>query len=203
MAQAKCENGHIFDSDIYGSVCPYCDHGETTIDFGSTKADAGFVKSVAETSIQPEEIGGTVAPGDYLEKEMEKRKTVGVFKKQSGLDPVVGWLVCVVGGDKGKDYRLEAKTNSIGRGEMMDVRIKGDDTITSDTHAKIDYDILNNNFYLIPANNKNTIYMNKAPVYAATMLNPYDTLRFGQTELLFVPFCCDKFQWPSKDEESK
>ena len=104
------------------------------------------------------------------------------------------------GHDKGCDYRLCAKTNSIGRGEDMDVRIKGDDTISSNIHAKIDYDVLNNAFYLLPANNRNTIYVNNAPLYAAQRLNPYDRLRFGQSELLFVPFCCDRFTWPIEGE---
>ena len=26
MAQARCKNGHIYDSAIYGDRCPYCDH---------------------------------------------------------------------------------------------------------------------------------------------------------------------------------
>ena len=57
-------------------------------------------------------------------------------------------------------------------------------------HCEVD------DFYLIPGNNRNTIYRNNAPVYAAQKLEDYDTLRFGETELLFVSFCNDRFRWP-------
>ena len=206
MAQARCANGHIYDSELYGDHCPYCDHGTSTIYFDDSYSDNlegfvqdGFGRSEARSSIMPEAIGKTTPPKAFLEKQDEVRGTVGIFEKHHGNDPVVGWLVCVNGASLGSDYRLSAKTNLIGRGSDMDVRIKGDDTITSDTHTKIDYDILNNKFYLIPANNRNTIYCNGAPVYAALQLNAYDSLRFGETELRFVPFCNDLFRWPDAD----
>ena len=69
------------------------------------------------------------------------------------------------------------------------------ESLIPDTHAKIDYDVLNNQFYLIPANNRNTIYCNGSPVYAAQKLSAYDRLRLGDTEVLFVPFCCEHFTW--------
>ena len=204
MAQARCANGHIYDSELYGDHCPYCDHGTSTIYFDDSYsggfAPDDFGRSEPRSSITPEAIGKTTPPKSFLEKQDEIRGTVGVFQKHHGNDPVVGWLVCVSGAPLGTDYRLSAKTNLIGRGSDMDVRIKGDDTITSDTHAKIDYDILNNKFYLIPANNRNTIYCNGAPVYAAQPLSAYDRLRFGETELLFVPFCNDRFQWPEENK---
>lgn len=196
MAQARCKNGHIYDSEIYGDHCPYCDNGTSTIYFDDVYAgnDAG------RSTITPEEIQKTIPPKAFLEHQQEIGGTVGVFEKHHHSDPVVGWLVCVEGHDYGTDYKLSAKTNLIGRGGEMDVRIKGDDTITSNTHAKIDYDVLNNAFYLIPGNNRNTIYLNQAPVYAAQKLNAYDRLRFGETELLFVPFCSEKFSWPAGDK---
>ncbi len=202
MAQVCCSKGHIYDTEIYGNSCPYCDNGAGhTIDFGTANDQmAGLGKSIAYSTVMPDEIKKTSAPASYVQEQEQLKKTVGVFVKKTGLDPIVGWLVCVEGHDKGCDYRLCAKTNTIGRGEDMDVRIKGDDTISSNIHAKIDYDMLNNAFYLLPANNKNTIYVNNAPLYAAQRLNPYDRLRFGQSDLVFVPFCCDMFTWPTEGE---
>lgn len=206
MAQQRCSRGHIFDTDIYGTSCPYCDSMTHSIDFGANSDIGATVppmedigKSVPVSTIVPEKINKTAPPASYVAEQEKLKKTVGVFVKQTGLDPVVGWLVCINGHDKGRDYRLCAKTNTIGRGEEMDVRIKGDDTISSNIHAKIDYDMLNNNFYLLPANNKNTIYVNNAPLYAAQKLNAYDKLRFGQSELMFVPFCSDNFVWPTEN----
>lgn len=202
MAQARCTKGHIYDSEIYDH-CPYCDHEQVTINFGqgTGEPDPNNVgKSVPVSIIEPEQIKKTVPPGSFLAKQDEIKPTRPVFSSQCDFEPVVAWLVCVHGHDLGIDYRLTPKTNTIGRGSGMDVRIKGDDTISSDTHAKIDYDVLNNDFYLLPANNRNTIYCNSVPVYAALKLNAYDRIRFGQSELLFVPFCNDKFAWPAGDK---
>lgn len=207
MAQARCKNGHIYDREIYGDDCPYCDRGTGTISFGgSAPRERAFFapeeigRSEPVSAITPEDIGRTAPPKAYLEQMEEIGKTQPAFKPREGSDPVVGWLVCVSGHEAGKDYRLAARMNTIGRGGEMDVHIKGDDAITSNTHAKIDYDVLNNAFYLLPANNANTIYCNGAPVYAATKLAPYDRLRLGLTELLFVPFCCERFTWPAAEQ---
>ena len=198
MAQARCSRGHLYDPEIYGNNCPYCDQGNTTINFD--EGPAGFGKSVPVSFIAPEEIKKTAPSKEYLARQEEIGKTQPAFRPREGHDPVVGWLVCVHGHDVGVDYKLCARINTIGRGGEMDVRIKGDDTITSNTHAKIDYDALNNDFYLIPANNRNTIYLNGAPVYAAQRLAAYDRIRLGQSEVLFVPFCSDRFVWPTEDE---
>ena len=192
MAQARCSKGHIYDSEVYDH-CPYCDHEQVTIRFDQNEVE----KSVPVSTIEPEIIKKTVPPASVREKQDEIKPTRPVFSSQGSFEPVVAWLVCVQGHDLGIDYRLTPKTNTIGRGSEMDIRIKGDDTISSDTHAKIDYDVLNNDFYLLPANNRNTIYCNNVPVYAALKLNAYDKIRFGQTEVLFVPFCNDKFAWPT------
>lgn len=210
MAQARCSRGHIFDTDIYGRACPYCESGAgRSIDFGANNFAGGVFGAADDMGktvpinnpIMPEKVNKTAPPEAYAPAGQQKmNKTVGVFEKKTGMDPVVGWLVCINGHDKGHDYRLCAKTNTIGRGEDMDIRIKGDDTISSNIHAKIDYDILNNSFYLIPGNNKNTIYVNNAPLYSAQKLKAYDRLRFGQSELMFVPFCCEYFVWPARNK---
>lgn len=197
MKQARCKNGHIYDAEIYGDVCPYCDHTGNTINFNEN-GEYHFKSVAAEKVVPQDELKRTAPPDGYVQKQEELKKTVGVYAKIAGNDPVVAWLVCVKGHEEGKDHRLTAKTNTVGRGSDNDVYIKGDDTITKDTHAKIDYDILNNNFYLIPGNNKNTIYLNNVPVYNPQMLKAYDMVRFGQTDLCFVPFCSDKFRWPTK-----
>ena len=207
MAHTKRKNGHLYDTEIW-KTCPYCAQGTTAIEFGKTVGINGrdpveqLGKSVPVSTITPETITATAPTADYLQKQEEVGKTQPVFKPKQGSDPVVGWLVCVTGHDVGIDYRLFPRTNTIGRGADMDVRIKGDNTISSDTHAKIDYDSLNNDFYLLPGNNRNTIYLNGAPVYQAMRLSPYDRIRLGKTEVLFVPFCCDRFVWPDSGDEA-
>lgn len=203
MEQRECVNGHIYDAELYKDGCPYCRDQHASIDFEKTSSPAPdeIEESRSVPIIVPEEIRKTTAPAGYLEQQEAIGKTRSVFIPTQGGEPVVGWLVCISGSETGSDYKLSPRTNTIGRGEEMDVRIKGDRAITSDTHAKIDYDVLNNNFYLLPANNRNTIYLNGAPVYAAQKLDAYDKIRIGKTDVLFVPFCCEKFVWPTEDKE--
>ena len=44
----------------------------------------------------------------------------------AGFTPVVGWLVCTEGPDRGHDYRIRTGYNHIGRAEHMDICIRGD-----------------------------------------------------------------------------
>ncbi len=191
MAITECERGHLYDTTQYAS-CPYCDNRGNVIDFsGACIGKTEAISSCTGSS----EIGKTVAPENYRKKAEEINKTVGVFGKKMKLEPIVGWLVCVEGLEKGKDYHLWAKINTIGRSEKMDVCIKEDMTISRENHARIAYDPKHNNFQLIPAENINNIYLNDEPVYIPTSLSAYDVIEFGDSKLIFVPFCSEHFQW--------
>ncbi|MFR5903066.1 MAG: hypothetical protein ACLUIO_26940 [Neglectibacter timonensis] len=48
--------------------------------------------------------------------EADRGKTVGIIKKKIGIDPAVGFLVCVSGPHRGADYKLVAGRNFIGSG---------------------------------------------------------------------------------------
>ena len=205
MAIIECGHGHLYDSEQYNS-CPYCNGGGNVINF-ATGADEGIGKTApvgggfgpADSGrLNREDVGATVAPASYARKQEEENKTVGVFVKSMDVDPVVGWLVCIEGPSKGKDFKIYGKNNTIGRSEKMDICIKGDQTISRENHARLAYDEKHNNFHLIPAESTNNIYLNDEPVYIPTMLSAYDCIEFGDTKLLFVPFCSDKFMWKDK-----
>ena len=63
----------------------------------------------------------TLAKESY---EIDNDKTVAVHVFENGIEPVVGWLVCVNGEEKGRDYRLIRGRNRIGRDSDMDVTIR-------------------------------------------------------------------------------
>lgn len=198
MALTECANGHLYDTDRNES-CPYCNGGGNFINFS---ADSDFGKTApvgngfAPSGMQQQsEIGATVAPAAYGKKQEEENRTVGIFQKRMDIEPVVGWLVCIDGADKGKDYRLYAKNNTIGRSEKMDVHIKNDPTISRENHARLAYDQKHNNFHLIPADAVNNIYLNDEPLYASAVIHAYDLIEFGDTKVVFVPFCTDHFTW--------
>lgn len=125
----------------------------------------------------------------------EDQPTEGLLGKKLGLEPVVGWLVCIEGADKGKDFRLWGRINTIGSSEKMDVCIKGDKTISKENHARLGYEPKHGDYHLIPAESTNPIYLNDQVVYTPMKLSPYDVLEFGETKLIFVPLCTSRFDW--------
>ena len=223
MAITECGRGHVYDTNQY-AVCPYCNSGSNMINFGTgdsgrTVAPGGFRNAAPSppdagqtvapagygTAPQParqpvpqrafvEEIGKTVAPESFRKAQEQENKTVAVFQKKMHLDPVVGWLVCIEGPEKGRDFRLWSKINTIGRGDNMDVVLK-DTTISKENHARLAYDPKHNDFRIIPGNSVNNIYLNDEPIYVPCVIKAYDILEMGDSKLIFVPFCCDRFQW--------
>ena len=204
MALTKCANDHLYDSDLYSS-CPYCNGGGNAISFdgpgkttplgnmgGGSPDPIGQPAPDAFASVEP---GATVAPAGYRKRQDDDNKTVSVSRKKTNLEPVTGWLVCIDGPDKGRDYHLYDKQNTVGRGEGMDIRIEGDKTISRDRHARIAYDSRHNNFTLIPADSTNNIYVNDEPVYIPRKLDAYDCVEFGESKFVFVPLCCPRFTW--------
>ena len=202
MAQTECANGHVYDSEIYAS-CPYCGGGANEISFNAASGATASVNGgygsgssdTIRTSLGRESAGDasgrTVAPDAYR----RSNRTVAHFKKSTGIEPVVGWIVCIKGAEQGQSYNLYDKQNTIGRDEGNDVVIRGDDTISRENHARIAYDIRHNAFTLIAKESINNIYLNDEPVYAPTKLASYDLIEMGESQFLFVPLCCDRFIW--------
>lgn len=195
MAIIECGKGHIFDTAQYAE-CPYCKNQTAMLDFSSA---GGEGKTVAPAGVSfgsnVEDVGKTVAPAGFLKQQEDANKTVAVFQQQHNIDPVVGWLVCIEGNEKGKDYSLFARINTIGRSDRNDVCIKNDNTISKENHARLAYDPKHNNFQLIPGNNINNIYLNGEPVYVPVKLNAYDVIELGSSKTVFVSLCNDRFDW--------
>ena len=228
MSSIECGRGHLYDPDIY-TTCPYCNSAQQAVYFSGTPVGAGGKTMPISGGVQPSVDtpvvagNGTLAQAGYSGKSsisvmadgktappkgyalpnqnsvVDENKTVGMMGERFGIEPVVGWLVCVFGKQKGKSYELKGRINTIGRSEKMDICIKDDKTISLDNHARLGYGEKNNRFTLIPADNKNIIYLNGEDVYSPVTLSAYDTIDFGETKLLFVPLCCERFDWNSNN----
>lgn len=201
----RCEKGHFYDAKR-SAVCPYCSGNSGSINLmKSINSESGDVckteaiaESKAESNVANSGISRTtplsmVSPDNAVH--VEHVRTVGLMKKETGIDPVVGWLVCIEGGDKGRDYRIHGERNFIGRSEKMDICIHGDDTVSRDAHAIISYDIRKNVFRLYQGESKGIVYLNDEEVISAVILKEYDLIELGKTKLLFIPFCGEKFKW--------
>ncbi len=173
--------------------------------YGATTAPSGYGGSSSQSGYGADrEIGATVAPSSYKDSQKndgtdqgDPGKTVGVLKKSLNIEPVVGWIVCIEGADKGKDFHIMARNNSIGRSERMDICIKGDATISRENHARIAFDVKHNVCHLIPAESTNGIYLNGDPVYVPTELKHSDVIELGESKFMFIPLCNENFSWQS------
>lgn len=109
--------------------------------------------------------------------------------------PLTGWLVCVDGPEKGKDYRIHEEYNYIGRSPAMDVCIANDGSISWERHAIIAYDRRSRKFFFAPFGGGSIVRVNDMPVMGNMELNAGDKIEIGRSTFVFVPFCGESFQW--------
>lgn len=201
MDMKRCPQGHFYDA-AKTAACPYCagsDKQNRAIVLDSSTypqtKDLNPEEDVLKTRpIQDTGIPVTRPLNDPRQKEKEN-KTVAVVYKEIGMDPVTGWLVCIDGPSKGKDYRLHSAKNLIGRSEKMDVCLTGDDTVSRDVHAIVSYEPRKGVFRIYQGESKGLVYLNGEEVINPVELKAYDCIEVGKTKLLFIPFCGENFKW--------
>jgi hypothetical protein len=199
MALKRCENGHYFDPAKH-TTCPSC--GVQNINFEPTRKREDSRLADTEPSLTPAAAAppspspSPASPGGAAKaRPGDDGKTVSLIHKRAGIDPVVGWLVCVEGADRGRDYRIRSEKNFIGRGENMDVAIRGDETISRENHAIVSFNPKARQFKLHPGESRGLVYLNGEEVDHPSLLMAGDHIELGQTKLLFVPLCTDAFSW--------
>ena len=113
--------------------------------------------------------------------------------------PVVGRLAIIAGPGRGGIVQLGYGVNDIGSGANARVRLNfGDTTIAPDNHAAIIYPTRSRRFYLAQSSASET-WLNGRPVQESIELLGGETLRFGQTQVRFVPLCGPGFDWRDSD----
>lgn len=188
----RCKNGHYYDASKHHS-CPFCGVQNLEIDIQKTMAKRSQTGS-GEPGVTRPIAGG--APGQ------DAGRTVGIYKKKLGFDPVVGWLVAIEGPERGRDFRIVSEKNFIGRSETMDISIPGDPSVSRENHAVVSFNPKNNSFRLFPGDSKGLVYLNDEELISPELLKPYDKIELGETVLLFVPFCGEQFVWKEVPPES-
>lgn len=113
----------------------------------------------------------------------------------SGVEPVVGWLVCVKGVQQGASFPLIGGRNRVGRAADMDVVLPSDQEISRNTHCVITFDPASEAFYLQSGESRGLTYLNGELLLAPQPLKAHDKIRAGATTLLFVPLCGAQFHW--------
>ncbi len=174
---ARCPEGHFYDT-LKHTGCPWCGPKVAAEAAGAGPPDPGPQQTRVEPQPQP-----------------VTQRYVGDREMPKGFDPVVGWLVCTGGPNRGKDYRIGLGKNFIGRSPSMTISIAGDDAISRDSHAVVTFDPKTLGFWLQPGESSGLVYLNGQLLHAATPLSAEDRIEIGKTTLTLVPFCGEKFHW--------
>ena len=172
MALNRCKNGHMYSARKYGDVCPYCNTNLET---------SNMVNNRRLMVDDPD-------------------KTMSINGTTESVDPVTGWLVCIEGPQYGKDYKIHAGKNFIGRADNMHIQILGDNTISRINHAAIIYDSKNRSTYLLPGDSSGLAYLNGEAVYTPVALSAFSVIEIGQSKFIFIQRCGEHFEW--KDGEN-
>jgi len=185
----RCTEGHFYDPAKH-TACPWCG-----VAAAGAAAAAG---DPAEGKTQPLRPIDRPSPGGGA---VESGATKALHRTPAGLSPVVGWLVCVDGPDRGRDYRIHMEKNFIGRATGMDIAITGDDSISRDKHATIIFDPKKQVFWLLPGDSSGLVYLNESLINTPTEIHADDVIELGGTKLVMVPFQSKKFNWSDLKEE--
>lgn len=125
----------------------------------------------------------------------EDGKTVSLYQRRRGTDPVTGWLVCIEGGDFGASFTIKSGRNFIGRAEDMDIVLHGDNSVSRVKHAIILYEPKRREFIAQSGDSRELFYLNDEVVLNPVRLKQYDILTIGMTRLMFFPCCGENFSW--------
>ncbi len=117
-------------------------------------------------------------------------------------DPVVGWVVVVGGPGLGAHRPVYEGNNTLGRSKGQRIPLDfGDDSISAEEQAYIRYDSIDRAFLFVPNLAKtNIVSINNKKPTGAVPLQAMDVITVGHTQLAFVPFCGEEFDWSELTE---
>lgn len=149
--------------------------------------DGAVSKSQAQEPASP-----AAAPPD---EDYEENCTVGYYSRVIGVEPVVGWLVCIDGEYKGESFKLKSGRNFIGRAANMDIVLSADHSVSRFKHAAVIYEPRSRQFIVATGESRELCYLNDEVVLSAVKMKIYDVLNLGNTSLMLIPCCGKYFSW--------
>jgi hypothetical protein len=153
-------------------------------------------QSLRAASVGPKTVAPAVAAVDASKTQAVRGKPK-VLRSGFHADPVVAWLVVVGGPGLGAFRPVYEGNNAIGRSKDQRIPIDfGDATISSEEQAYIRYDSMDRSFLFVPNLSKtNIVAINDKKPTGAVKLELMDVITMGRTQLAFVPFCSEEFDW--------
>ncbi len=191
MAVLQCVKGHYYDGDKFAE-CPHCKNpppavrrgiGEGLTEYRPSKPSPAGPAPRGQIAI---DLGGPPKPGD--------ERTVGVFRTEKGHDPVVGWLVCVRGREAGRDWRLHAGRNFVGRAMNSDIALVDDERITRENHCSIVFEP-RQGLFMLARGLGDGVVVNGERLADSRQLCGDEVLEIGSSAFVFIPFCKEGRTW--------
>lgn len=224
MAIVRCSKGHYYDNVKFSQcphcgIFAGEDEEEKTVSMpmpGGAMAGGGFgAQPYPQESAAA--LGGSQVRGREMDEDKtvamgypgqgaamgadmasaasgEEEKTISFYAQEKGTDFIVGWLVCVEGPEKGRDYRLHQGFNRLGRDYSMDIAVMEDAGISREAACAVVYDDRSNSFFAVQQPS-GLAYLNGTALEGAKGLKTGDMIRTGNSEFEFIGFCREGRTW--------
>ena len=195
MAVIRCLNGHFYNSEKYGE-CPHCSDGSTYMTTGAfsernlvrngedilfkTISEEEARKAFREHSLRK---GDNTAPG-YIYLDEDDEKTVGIMGELGLEGAAAGWLVCIGGSVRGRDFTLKCGRNFLSS-------YPGLEGIAPDASVVFNYH--NNTFVFLAGASQ--ARLNGKEIAGTAVLKKSDIIELNDFRFVFVPFCEGDFKW--------
>ena len=225
MNVVKCSQGHFYDADKF-TTCPHCGSREWEIKSNESIRISRIEETVAlkEEDVQIFEKKENVFEAKNLKNNRSSNIFSKILKKEQGITDeiisipssnvsvfggeapvssvryIVGWIVYLNGEKKGISCELKSGNNFIGSGIEMDIQVPNETSVVCRNHAKIVFEPNKLEFFLVPGETSELIYMNDEIAMVPQKINPYDEILVGNTKLLFIPLCGNQFTWQGEDK---
>lgn len=166
MKLVKCKSGHMYNEQAHNE-CPYCN-----------------TSKILSTVMEKSPV--------ILKSES---KTISYWIKETAIAPVVGWLVCISGSEKGRDFRIINERNFIGRSEEMHIQIPNDINVARKNHCSISYNPKQRIFVLSPGESSSLVYLQGKALYETKQIYSQDLIEIGENKFIFIALCGENFDW--------
>lgn len=203
MAIVRCKAGHYYDEQKF-SACPHCGIFAGGVQGNPEDRQGGVSKRAEDEERTVALYGGSAQGGEDAKGQTvalgsmalpaDDQKTIGLISDGSRNDYVTGWLVCISGQERGRDYRLYHGFNHVGRDADMSVSIAEDLTVSRRNHCAIVYDGKSNCFYLTPEAG-NSVFLNGVRLDLPKTLRTGELLTIGTGTFEFIAFCREGRTW--------
>lgn len=167
MGVIQCANGHYYDNSKF-EECPHC-----------------------KDALLPSK---PIMNLEWNTPRHKDDKTVGIFSIGKNQTPVVGWVVCVKGKERGRDYRLHAGRNFVGRSLQMDIALVDDERVSRENHCSIIFEPKKRQFLLMNGRGDGVLVNHKKVLDSVELIGE-DLIEIGSSQFVFVPFCKEGREW--------